>query len=212
MNIAVIAANGRSGKIFVERALAAGHSVRAGVHSHNNLDPHPQLSVVTCDATKQEDLGALIDNQDAVVSFIGHVKGSPAQVQTDAMRQLTIAMSRRGMKRVVSLTGTGVRFAGDRITLVDRILNAGIAIADPKRIRDGKDHVEVLKQSSLDWTVIRVLKLQNTAPSPFVLKPNGPTKWFVGRKDVAEAVLEVLEMNAYITQAPIISRVLKKHK
>ena len=210
MNIAVIAANGRSGKIFVERALAAGHSVRAGVHSHNNLDPHPQLSVVTCDATKQEDLGALIDNQDAVVSFIGHVKGSPAQVQTDAMRQLTIAMSQRGMRRVVSLTGTGVRFAGDRITLVDRILNAGIAVVDPKRIRDGKDHVEILKQSSLDWTVIRVLKLKNTSPSPFALKQNGPTKWFVGRKDVAEAVLEVLEMNAYFTQAPIMSRAPKR--
>ena len=210
MNIAVIAANGRSGKIFVERALAAGHSVRAGVHSHNNLDPHPQLSVVTCDATKQEDLGALIDNQDAVVSFIGHVKGSPAQVQTDAMRQLTIAMSQRGMRRVVSLTGTGVRFAGDRITLVDRILNAGIAVVDPKRIRDGKDHVEILKQSSLDWTVIRVLKLKNTSPSPFALKQNGRTKWFVGRKDVAEAVLEVLEMNAYFTQAPIMSRAPKR--
>ena len=210
MNIAVIAANGRSGKVFVERALAAGHSVRAGVHSHNNLDPHPQLSVVTCDATKQEDLKALIDSQDAVVSFIGHVKGSHAQVQTDAMRQLTVAMSQQGMKRVVSLTGTGVRFAGDHITLVDRILNTGIAIVDPKRIRDGKDHVEILKQSSLDWTVIRVLKLQNTAPSPFALTPSGPTKWFVSRADVARAVLEVLETTAYVAQAPIISRAPKR--
>ncbi len=54
MNIAVIAANGRSGKIFVERALAAGHYIRAGVHNGNTLTTHPKLTIVECDATKKQ--------------------------------------------------------------------------------------------------------------------------------------------------------------
>lgn len=206
MNLAVVAANGRSGKSFVEEALNAGHSVRAGVHKTNTLASHPRLTVVECDATVKADIEKLIQGQDAVVSFIGHVKGSAAHVQTDAMKVITEAMNKQGIARIVSLTGTGVRFPGDRISIVDRILNAGIGIIDPKRIQDGKDHVSVLQQSELDWTVIRVLKLQNIIPKPFRLTLNGPTKWVVGRKEVAHAVLRVLEQESFVKEAPIISR------
>jgi len=206
MNIAVIAANGRSGKIFVERALAAGHSVRAGIYNTNTLRQHPNLSIMTCDATKESDLTNLINGQDAVISFIGHVKGSQPHVQADAMRTLVSAMTRQHIMRVVSLTGTGVRLPKDRITFVDRILNLSIQLVDPIRVQDGKDHVDVLKRSNLEWTVLRVLKLQNTKPSPFRLRENGPTKWYVSREDVASATLEVLEQDSFIRQAPIISK------
>lgn len=205
MNIAVVAANGRSGKAFVTLALAAGHSVRAGVYKSNNLAAHPNLVIVPCDATNKSDLAKLIKGQDAVVSFIGHVKDSPAQVQTNSMRVLAAIMKEQNITRLVSLTGTGVRFPGDKITLMDRVLNLSIGIIDPARIKDGKDHVAFLQQTDLDWTIIRVLKLQNVNAKPYTLKQNGPTKIYVGRDEVARAVLEVLEQNTFVCQAPIIS-------
>jgi len=164
------------------------------------------LSVVPCDATKQTDLEQLIADQDAVVSFIGHVKGSLPHVQTDAMRMLVAAMQAQDLRRVVSLTGTGVRFPGDHITLIDRVLNMSIKLIDPARVHDGQDHVEILKQSNLDWTVLRVLKLQNTTPRPFTLREQGPTKWFVSREEVAAAALQVLEQGSFIKRAPILSK------
>lgn len=209
MKIAVIAASGRSGRSFVEKALAAGHSVRAGVHHTNNLSPHERLRIQQCDATNVGDLAKLLEGQDAVVSFIGHVKGSPPHVQTDAMHSLVDSMHEQGLRRVVSLTGTGVRFPGDKITFVDRLLNVSIRIIDSARVKDGRDHVRVLQQSNLDWTVIRVLKLQNTRPRPFRLLERGPTKWYVSRDEVALAVLRVLEENSFIKQAPIIGRAEK---
>ena len=206
MNIAVIAANGRSGKAFVSEALAAGHTVRAGVHGSSDLQPHERLTVVPCDATNTEELRTLLDGQDAVISFIGHVKGSPPNVQTDAMKVLVEVMEKAGVKRVVSLTGTGVRFPGDHISLVDRFLNLGVSVVDPARVNDGRDHAEVLKQSDRDWTILRVLKLENIAPKPFTLREHGPTKWVVSRQDVAKAALQVLEDASFIRQAPILSR------
>ncbi len=206
MKIAVIAANGRSGKLFVEQALANGHSVQAGVFGNNTLEPHKQLTTIQCDATNADDLSNLLTGQDVVVSFIGHVKGSPAHVQADAMRTLVAVMKTHGMRRVVSLTGTGVRVAGDHISLVDRVLNLGVSAVDPARINDGRDHVRVLEESDLDWTIVRVLKLQNVSPKPFKLTPHGPTKWYVGREEVAQAVLQVLEQHSFIQQAPIISK------
>ncbi len=206
MKVAVVAANGRSGQAFVKAALDAGHSVRAGVYGSSHLAPNSRLTVVKCDATKEKDLANLLKGQNAVVSLIGHVKGSPPNVQTDAMKVLVKVMKKQGIKRIVSLTGTGVRFAGDKITLLDRFLNLGISIADPARVKDGQKHVEVLKGSGLEWAVIRVLKLQNVPAKPFALKENGPTKPYVGRHEVAAAILEVLEKGSFKQKAPIISK------
>ncbi len=206
MKIAVIAANGQSGQAFVEQALAAGHSVNAGVYGKNCLKSHLSLRISQCDATNTEQLKNLLAGQEAVVSFIGHVNGSEPDVQTVATRKIVVVMKELGIKRLISLTGTGVRVIGDKITLLDRILNLGIAIIDPARVRDGRNHVEVIKASGLDWTVLRVLKLQNVKPKPFKLLENGPTKWCVGRQEVARAVLEVLEERSFIWKTPIIGR------
>jgi len=119
---------------------------------------------------------------------------------------LVAAMQAQDLRRVVSLTGTGVRFPGDHITLIDRVLNMSIKLIDPARVHDGQDHVEILKQSNLDWTVLRVLKLQNTTPRPFTLREQGPTKWFVSREEVAAAALQVLEQGSFIKRAPILSK------
>ncbi len=205
MIIAVLAANGRTGKAFVKAALATSHTIRAGSLRTGSLAPHDALTEFQCDATNLKEVSNLITGSDAVASFIGHVKGSPAAVQTDAMRVLVEAMQAQGIRRLVSLTGTGVRAPGDRITLIDRFLNFGVGLIDPARVADGRSHAEVLKESTLEWTIIRVLKLQNVAPRPFVLTPHGPTKIYVGREEVAQAALEVLQNNSFIKQLPIIS-------
>lgn len=206
MKIAVVGANGRSGKAFVDAALKAGHTVRAGVYSYNNFVATHTLEVMQCDATSELDVTHLIQGQDVVVSFIGHVKGSSATVQTDAMKVLVRVLEQAGPKRIVSLTGTGVRFPGDRISFIDYVLNFAVRFIDPARVSDGITHAEVLKNSKLDWTIIRVLKLEDINPSAFTLTEHGPTKWYVSRTVVAKAVLEVLEQDSFIQKAPIISK------
>lgn len=206
MRIAVIAANGRSGQAFVKAALGAGHSVRAGVYGPSSLLAQANLTILPCNATNVSEVTQLISGQDAVVSFIGHVKGSAPDVQTAAMKSILMAMQATGVKRIVSLTGTGVRIPGDHIPLTDRILNACIRLFDPARVKDGRNHVTVLQQSGLNWTVLRVLKLRNVEPQPFSLQLHGPTKWYVSREEVAKAALHVVEDGSYIGQAPIISK------
>ena len=114
-------------------------------------------------------------------------------------------MAKNNIKRLVSLTGTGVRFPNDKITLIDRFLNSTIRLIDPKRINDGTEHVKVIKNSDSDWTVLRVLKLQNTSLGEFKLTLNGPAKLIVARAEVAQAVLDILEHKLFMHQAPIIS-------
>lgn len=206
MRIAIIAANGRLGKVLVEEFLTAGHSVRAGVRGSTDLAPHQRLEVVQCDATNPADVRHLLKGQHIVFSALGHVKGSTANVQTNATKTILAVMSELGLNRFVDVTGTGARFPGDKILPIDRFLNWAVSMIDPSRIKDGQDHVELLKTSGIDWTVIRVLKLQNVKPKPYVLRLHGPTKLYVGRREVAKAMLEVVEKNIFLKQAPIIGR------
>jgi NAD(P)H-binding len=206
MTIAVLAANGRSGQAFVEAALAAGHTVRAGVRGGNPFSESDALQVMPCDATDVPQLLELLKGADAVVSLIGHIKGVRADVQTLAMQAVTEAMSVHDISRIVSLTGTGVRQTGDNIVWFDYLLNAAISIIDPARVRDGIEHARILQASKLDYSIIRVLKLTNGGLQKFTLKEHGPTKLFTSRKTVAAAVLKVLEEKSSIRQVPIIGK------
>ena len=206
MKIAVIAANGLSGQAFVRAALSEGHSVNAGVHSSNPFISAPGLRVIKIDASNQEDLGRLISGQDCVVCLIGHGQGTKRDIQTDAITKTIKVMEKHKIKRLVSLTGTGVRFKKDKITFIDYFLNSSIKIIDYYRIKDGRDHVEIIKKSKLDWTIIRVLKLTNKKQGYFSLSEHGPAKLLTSRNEVAKAILEVLDNKSYIKKAPIISK------
>lgn len=205
MKIAVIAASGRSGKAFVKAALEAGHTVRAGVFGEHDFIKTDTLEVVSCDARDIGDITNLISNCDAVVSLIGHTQKSDADVQSHATRNCIAAMKQTSTKRFITLTGTGVRFPGDTPNVIDRVLNMAIRIIDPDRVTDGVKHVALLKQSELEWTVLRVLKLTNGEFTGRVkLSLTGPAEPTTPRAKVAQALLVVLQSDEYIKQAPIV--------
>ena len=204
MKIAVIAAQGRSGRAFVEAALAAGHEIVAGIRGDNPFDVHEKLSTKQCDATNATQVKELIAGTDAVVSMIGHVKGSEPFVQTDAMRIIAAAMKEAGITRIVTLTGTGAREPGDMPNWLDKVLNITIQRIDPDRIADGISHVNLLEHTNLDWTVIRVLKLTSGKVGPFNLNEHGPAKLFTSRAEVAHAAVRVLEEGSFIKGHPVI--------
>lgn len=206
MKISVIAAQGRSGQAFVYEALKAGHEVVAGVRGDSPFEQHKNLETKQCDATDAEQVKELISGTDAVVSMIGHVKGSEPFVQTDAMRVIVAAMQEANMSRIITLTGTGAREPGDTPSWLDKVLNIAIQRIDPDRIADGISHVNLLEHTELDWTVIRVLKLVNGGAGPFKMNEHGPAKLFTSRKEVAQAVLRVLEEDSFIKGHPVIIR------
>jgi putative NADH-flavin reductase len=206
LTIAVIAANGRSGTVFVLAALAAGHRVRAGIYGQNNLPAHENLTVMSCDATNERDIERLLNGADVVVSLIGHGPKSPSRVQTNAFRVLTEVMSRSDVRRVISLTGTGVRFPGDTPSITDRLANLIIATIDPNRVQDGIEHAKLLQATSLDWTIVRVLKLgDGSHGGQVIFSLHGPAEFMTPRARVATALLQIIESGDYVQQAPIIT-------
>lgn len=190
MTILLIGGHGRTGRCVLEHG-----------------SPKHRIDVFEGDVLDAAAIRAAMRDVDAVVSVVGHVKGSTDDVQTVGMANIVEAMEYHGIVRVVSLTGTGVRAPGDKVTLIDRVLNLAVSIIDPARVRDGIAHARVLESSGLNYTVLRVLKLTNGQLSNHLgLSAHGPAKTFVSRRDVAAAILRVLEDGSYIKGMPIISR------
>lgn len=204
--VAVLGANGHTGRELVTALIDAGYAVRAGVHrSDTAVRKHDLVHVMQANAHDPEALTRLVRGSTAVFSALGHNRASGTDVQTAAMQHLIATASEHGVKRIVSLTGTGVRVPGDTPELLDTALNTVLGAIAPSRIQDGINHVRVLKTSNLAWTVLRVLILTNGAKQSFGLTPHGPALRLTSRKTVAQAFVRVLETNRYIAQMPIIS-------
>jgi len=205
-HICIFGADGRTGTHVVDACLAHNHTITAAVYdnTYTNLDPKT-IRVVSGDIQNpQTAMCAITSDTTAVISALGHIKGSDALMQTNGITNIIAAMRHHGVRRLVSLTGTGVRQDGDSIPWYDHLGNFIIGKIDPKRIADGATHVDAIQGSDLDWTILRVLKLtDNNHADGYTLSPNGPVSPTSPRKRVAEILVDLAISDAYVHHMPI---------
>jgi putative NADH-flavin reductase len=208
MKLCIFGADGRSGIEVVRYANQKGYETTAFVFNDlsKNFFP-PNTKVFKGNVMEYDDVFKALDGADSVISVLGHIKGSDIRMQTKGIENISRAMNARGIKRILSLTGTGAREIGDTPSLLDVILNFAVKIVDKERIADGVEHVKTLKKSDLDWTVIRVLKLGSSQKdiSKYRLTDGGPAEILTSRKKVAHALVDLIDNRDYFRKLPVVS-------
>jgi uncharacterized protein YbjT (DUF2867 family) len=145
MNLVVLGATGRTGRLVVEQALAAGHAVTALVRSPENLALRgSNLRILTGEATDPAAVSGAFDGADAVISTLG----GGGSVIADSTAAIVVAARQAGVGRVVVLSSWVVE--RDRLGAVTRLLT-GLAMGS--MIKDKSAGEQVLRQSDLDWTI-----------------------------------------------------------
>jgi uncharacterized protein YbjT (DUF2867 family) len=153
MKLIVLGAAGATGTPLVEQALAAGHRVTALVRPGQKLTiTDPDLRVVEGDATDPAAVSETMNAGDAVISVLG----ARGPVMTEATRAIVDAAKQQGPKRVVMLSSFAV--ARGRLTPVTKVVT-GMAMSS--QIKDKTAGEEVLRASSLDWTIVYPTRLTN---------------------------------------------------
>ena len=146
MKLVVLGATGGTGRVVVEQALAAGHTVTALVRSPEKLaTSQPNLRVVTGSATDLQSLAGALEGADAVISTLG----GGGSVIADSTSAIVAAARQTGVRRVVVLSSWVVQ--RDRMSPVLR-LATGIAMKG--LIKDKSAGEQRLRRSDLDWTVV----------------------------------------------------------
>lgn len=207
--IAVFGGTGRTGRHVLQQALAAGYDVRALARSAASIRIRDsRLTVIEGDVLDSGAVDRVLAGSSAVVSVFGQVKGSPATLQTDGTRIITASMARHGVRRIVSLSGGGLPDpAHDRPRAADRMIRVLLKLLSPRVLEDAEGHLRVLRESGLDWTVVRGPRLQDK-PSTGVYRVGWvgvDASTSVGRADLAEFLLQQVEDRTFVHQLPLVS-------
>jgi putative NADH-flavin reductase len=206
--IALFGGSGQTGQAFLDKALEAGYRLRALARTPEKIPQKSErLTVLQGDVLEEQDVRHTISGTDVAVSLFGHVKGSPKWLQSDGTYNIIQAMRAENIRKIISLSGGGLPFERDEPKLADKLIRGIMKIAVPKVLNDAVRHAEILRSSQLDWVIVRGPRLTNEAERGDYrvgwVGVNASTS--IGRKDLADFILQQVEKNDYIHQMPFVS-------
>jgi putative NADH-flavin reductase len=209
MKITIFGATGKVGRHLVDQALDRGDEVTAFVRDASKLTSHPRerLKVVQGDVLVPKDVEQAVVGKDAVLSVLGHTKTSPKDVLSEGTKNIVAAMKELGVRRLVSLTGAGVRDPKDEPKLIDRAIGSLLKLLQRDLLEDSIEQAQAIRESDLEWVIVRAPVLNEGEKKGgyrigYVGKESG-TK--LSRADVADFMLKQTVDDTYLHQAPMVS-------
>lgn len=207
MHIALFGGSGRTGLPLIEQALAAGHRVTALVRTPSKIaNQNPNLTLIQGDVKDAAAVSKTVQGADVVISVLGQVKGQATDVMGVAGRNIVAAMKQHGVRRVITLTGAGVRDPKDKPKPIDRIMGFMLKTFAKDVLNDAVAHVEAFKQSDLDWTVVRGPMLtEEPMTGQYKVGMIGDDLGIrVSRADIADLMLKLAKDGGWSRQMPVI--------
>ncbi|MBB6408933.1 NAD(P)-dependent oxidoreductase [Mesorhizobium sangaii] len=206
--ILVLGATGPTGRLVVSQALARGYEVTALVRSPEKAAEMKGVRLVAGDARDEKTMRQAVIGQDAVISALGTPASPFKQVTllSTATRALVKAMKTEHISRLITITGMGAGdSAGHGGFLFDNVIFPLLL----RNVYADKNRQEaVIRESELDWTIIRPSVL-NKKPGRGTVRTltdlsgfNGGT---IAREDVAKFVLDQVHSDAWGHRSPLIT-------
>ena len=209
--ILIVGASRGTGLQTVRKALAAGHRVRALARSAANIPiENERLERITGDATDRTALINALEGIEAVIVTLGVASSfatvvSGTELFSTATRALVDTMREKGVRRLVAMTGIGAGNSRGHGGFIYDWLVFPLLL---KRVYDDKDVQEqIIRQSELDWTIVRPGLLTNGPETDRYRVLLDPAQWTAGsisRADVADFLVKEVTDRRFIGRAPVI--------
>src|SRR5699024_11745648 len=158
--ITIFGANGPTGRLLTEQALAAGHDVVAATRRPAAFPiEHRRLVVAHVDVHDQSAVDHVVAGAHVVLSTLGvPYSRQPITTYSAGTAAIVSAMSEHGVKRlaVVSSSATEPTTHADGGFLLNRILQPVITRTIGKTLYADMQQMEAMvRASDLDWTILR---------------------------------------------------------
>ena len=206
MKLAIFGATGKTGIELVKQALEQGHAVTAFVRDPARLAIEDEnLTLVTGDVFDPASVAQAIQGQDAVICALG--AGSDLKkttVRTTGTINIISGMQKNNVKRLMVVTAMGVGESWDTLSLFNKFFFATLLKSSRE---DHETQEAAVKESGLDWTIIRPSGLTDTPRTGvYEVGENIPAETSkIARADVADLILKELEQNTLIGKAVTIT-------
>jgi putative NADH-flavin reductase len=206
VKLTIFGANGSTGRVLTEQALAAGHTVTAFTR-HADAFPirHERLHVLQGDALDLAAVETAVARQDAVLSSLGtRYSRKPITLYSVGVANIVQAMHDHGVHRLVCVSSsvtdpltrsadTGGGFVFEKVLkpFITNVIGKTM-YADLLRME------ELVMASDLDWTIVRPSGLFETpAVTDFRLAEGFLPEHFTSRADLAACMLQQAASDQY---------------
>ncbi|MDL2409689.1 NAD(P)H-binding protein [Rhizobium calliandrae] len=197
--IAVFGASGGIGAQVVQQALDRGDTVTAVVRTQAQFDlVHARLSVVRVPAlTDIGELTLALKDVEAVISGVGPRGPKDGPVASTATSAILLSMECAGVRRLVAVSAVPVGAVPHGESALNRFVILpliGRLLQDLYADLTEMEHE--IRQSNIDWTIVRPPKLSNkplTEVYRWQVGGNVPRGYSISRANVAHAMLRALD-------------------
>ena len=205
MKVLVFGASGKTGRMIVERATAAGHEVTAFVRNSEEGQA-PNVKVAKGDATNRADVDAAMQGQEAVIDTIGgKTPYKDTDLESSAAAVITSSMKASGVRRLIATSMLGVGDSKDNAPLYARLLvSTFLRGADKDKLAMEAE----VTSSGLDWTILRPAILNDdeaTGNVQVIAEGTEEKAHKITRADLAEFIVQQLQADNYLRQSIVLA-------
>ncbi len=207
--LAILGATGPTGLQLLAQARERGAEVNALARDPAKLGKFQgEVTVVQGTVVDPGTVERVVDGCSAVLSALGHVKDSPANLLTTASENMVAAMKKLEVKRLVVLTNTAIEDPSDRPPLTHRIARGALRLMNARLVQDSVPAAKAIADSGLDWTLVRAPILTNgPRTGKYKVGPMvGGMPLRVSRADVADFMLACVMEGRSVRERPVIGQ------
>jgi putative NADH-flavin reductase len=204
--VALLGATGKAGTYILQALLNNGYAVKALIRKPNEYTiTHPLLEIVAGDIKDPETASQLIKGCNVVMAAIGPRKDEPLISSLSTINVLK-AMNELGIKRYISLAGLNLDIPGDNKSEPNKAKSNWMRQNFPDAVADRQKSYDILMESDIDWTMIRLPWIEQTDERRGVtvdLQDCPGEK--ISTTDLADFVIGQIEDGSYLKQAPFVA-------
>jgi putative NADH-flavin reductase len=211
MKIAILGSTGFVGKTLLPKALDRGYQVNTLVRDPEKLGIFKeQVEFIIGNTSQFNKLENTVIGTEAVLSTLPPIINSnEPQISGQSFEDLVEILERNAIKRFIHIGGA-VHGGGvnENWTLGRRLLKVFLSIVCKPVLLAKHLEWDVLRASSLDWTLVRPPRItQNKPVGRFVSDEKNLASVQVNVEDLADFLLEQIASREWIRKAPLVATV-----
>jgi len=208
MKLLVFGSTGGTGRELLIQALDQDHRVTAYARDPAKIEDiqHSRLTVVRGDVLDAVTVKSAVAGHEGILVTIG-AGPSRTTLREEGTRNIVEAMQGTGVKRLICQSSLGVGDSRANLPFFTKYIIVAVFLRNA--FADHERQEAVVRQSSLDWTIVRPPHLKD-GPRTEVYRHGFPTtdtriKGWISRADVADFMLKQLVDDTYLHITPGVS-------
>ena len=204
MKVIVFGASGKTGRLVVEKARAAGHDVTAFVHG-DGQGPPAGARTLSGDAGDPEAVRRAVAGHDAVIDTIGGTTPwKDKGLETSTAKAIIAGMKAEGVRRLLVISAAGVGGSDDQVSFAYAHLLMPTMLRGS--VKDKGRMEEEVEGSGLDFVIVRpALLSDDPEDGRLAVVPKPDKAHHTRRGDLARFLVDQLTDDEHLGRAVIVA-------